>query len=124
MYRKVHNTSFFVEVMMMKILSAYSTAGLTLYFSGELDHNSAGYVMTEVVESIENYLPRDVVLDFGEMTFMDSSGLAVILRAHRMLSASGGRLRIENPQRQPLRVLDASGIERLIPIITKGEVMT
>lgn len=124
MYRKVHNTSFFVEVMMMKILSAYSTSGLTLYFSGELDHNSAGYVMTEVVESIENYLPRDVVLDFGEMTFMDSSGLAVILRAHRMLSASGGRLRIENPQRQPLRVLDASGIERLIPIITKGEVMT
>lgn len=108
----------------MKILSAYSTTGLTLYFSGELDHNSAAYAMEEVVDAVENYLPRDAILDFGDLSFMDSSGLAVILRAYRMLNECGGRLRIENPQRQPMRVLDASGIERLIPIITKGEVTT
>ena len=47
---------------------------------------------------------------------MDSSGIAVILRLHKRMKLTGGRLAVIDPAPQPLRVLDASGIERLVPI--------
>ena len=47
---------------------------------------------------------------------MDSSGIAVLVKAGRQMKLAGGRLWLENPAKQVLRVIDASGIERLIPI--------
>ena len=47
---------------------------------------------------------------------MDSSGIAVIIRVSRRMQILGGRAWIEDPARQPQRVIDAAGIDRLIPI--------
>ena len=47
---------------------------------------------------------------------MDSSGVAVILRLYKRMQDTGGRIWLENPGAQPLRVLDVSGIERLVKI--------
>ena len=43
-------------------------------------------------------------------------GIAVIIRVSRRMTALGGRAWVENPARQPQRVLDAAGIERLVPV--------
>ena len=48
--------------------------------------------------------------------FMDSSGIAVILRINKRMRELGGRLWVENVPSQPLRVMDAAGIDRLISI--------
>ena len=50
------------------------------------------------------------------LSFMDSSGIAVIIRVSRRMKNLGGRAWIENPARQPQRVIDASGIDRLVPV--------
>lgn len=68
---------------------------------------------------LDKYMPRDAVLDLAGLTFMDSSGIALIIRTDRRMRETGGRSAIANPRQQPLRVLDASGIDRLIPV--KGE---
>jgi anti-anti-sigma factor len=47
---------------------------------------------------------------------MDSSGIAVIVRVSRRMQILGGRTWIEDPARQPQRVIDAAGIDRLVPI--------
>ena len=47
---------------------------------------------------------------------MDSSGIAIILKLHKRMNALGGRLFVQNVQSQPMRVLDASGIDRIIEI--------
>ena len=75
-------------------------------------------------ELLDEYLPRDCVLDMSGLSFMDSSGIAVIVRSYKKMRSAGGRMYIENPQTQPLKVLDASGIDRMIPIAAKREVTT
>ena len=61
-------------------------------------------------------MPRDCVLDMTHVKFMDSSGIAVILRVHKRMRELGGRLWVENVPSQPMRVMDAAGIDRLISI--------
>lgn len=52
---------------------------------------------------------------------MDSSGIALVLNVSRRICRTGGRAWVENPAAQPLRVLDASGIDRLVPVtVPKG----
>ena len=108
----------------MKIASEYSDGRLTVYLAGELDHHSVKMAVSGIAEGIDRYLPRDLVLDLTQLGFMDSSGIAVIVRSYRKMRNAGGRMYIENPQSQPLKVLDASGIDRLIPIAAKREVTT
>lgn len=83
---------------------------------GELDHHAAKELVVRMEERLEADLPRECVLDLGGLRFMDSSGVAVILRTCKRMRALGGRLRVENVQPQPMRVIDASGIGRMIEI--------
>lgn len=100
----------------MNIKTAFSAGRLTVFLVGELDHHQAKYVINTVDELIDEYLPRDCVLDLSELSFMDSSGIAVIIRMSRRMNNLGGRVWIENPSKQPQRVIDASGIDRLVPV--------
>mgnify|MGYP001854359526 CR=1 FL=1 len=90
----------------MLISTDYSSGRLTIRLSGELDHHVL----------IDEYLPRDTAIDMSGLSFMDSSGIALILRTERRMREMGGRAAVLNPGKQPLRVIDASGIDRLIQV--------
>ena len=102
----------------MNISTAFSSGRLTIFLSGELDHHEARCTLNTIDELLDEYLPGDCVLDMAGLTFMDSSGIAVIIRTSRRMKALGGRVWIENPAKQALRVIDASGIDRLVPVAT------
>lgn len=102
----------------MKVLSSYKKGRLTLFLQGELDHHEAAAALRSITRTLDDYLPRDCVIDMGGLTFMDSSGIALILKVHRLMGETGGRAWVENAGRQPLKVLDASGIDRLVKITT------
>lgn len=106
----------------MKIFSAYKDGRLTLYLKGELDHHGVKNSMSLIDKLIDEFLPRDCVIELSELTFMDSSGIALILKIHRRLSQCGGRAWVENAVAQPLRVIDASGIDRIVKISLTKEV--
>ena len=101
----------------MKVYSAYQEGRLTVYLQGELDHHGVKGSMESIERLLDQYLPRDCVLDLSGLNFMDSSGIALILKLHRRQRESGGRAWVENPAEQPARVIDASGIERLVKIV-------
>ena len=100
----------------MKIAASFSSGRLTVFLSGELDHHEAGGAIRAINELIEENMPRECALDMSGLSFMDSSGIAVIIKISRRMSALGGRAWIEDPARQPQRVIDAAGITRLVPI--------
>lgn len=103
---------------MMNISTAFAAGRLTIYLAGELDHHEARVAIRSIDELLDEYLPRDCVLDMSGLSFMDSSGIALIIRMSRRMKNLGGRAWIENPAKQPLRVIDASGIDRLVPVAT------
>lgn len=100
----------------MKISGELKNGVLALSLHGELDHHGAKEVMSEAGSKIEDLLPRECLLDFKNVSFMDSSGVALILNVNKRMNNIGGRLRVENVARQPMKVIDASGIERIIDI--------
>ena len=100
----------------MNISTAYAAGRLTIFLSGELDQHEAQQTSAFISELLEEYMPRDCVLDLSGLAFMDSSGIAVIVRASRQMKLVGGRLWVENPGKQVLRVIDASGFDRLVPV--------
>lgn len=108
----------------MNINTVYQSGRLTVGLSGELDHHEARKAMESIEEAIDAAMPRDVILDMSQLTFMDSSGIALVLKMKRLISIIDGRMFISAPQSQPLKVLEAAGIERIIPIKTKWEVTT
>ena len=67
----------------MNLTSFLQDKQLTIALRGEIDHHSAKDIMRVVGNKIELYLPRVCVLDFREVTFMDSSGIAIVIACVR-----------------------------------------
>ena len=100
----------------MEIRSKCTDRNLLLEFSGELDHHGARDALREMELAIDAALPRKLMLDFSGVTFMDSSGIALILRARQRMEHFGGGLVVCHVPPQAKRVLDAAGIGRLVAI--------
>ena len=61
-------------------------------------------------------MPDICVLDFQEVTFVDSSGIAVVINALRSMAQIEGKLLLTGISPQPMRVFRASGIDKLVQI--------
>lgn len=90
---------------------------LTIYLEGDLDHHAARGLMDSMDRCMEQNLPSKTILDLGGLNFMDSSGIAVVLRAKRRMEALGGNLVVVNIPRQAAKVLETAGLSRYINLI-------
>ena len=89
---------------------------MELRLTGEIDHHRAGALMRELETQLDLESPRTVELDLGGVSFMDSSGIALLLRLHRALALTGGKLQVVQVPRQPAKVMKAAGLGRLFSI--------
>lgn len=79
--------------------------------SGEIDHHSANNLREPIDARITAVLPRVCVLDFSSVTFMDSSGIGLILGRHKLVQSLGGTVVVQNAPRNIRRMLAIAGIE-------------
>ena len=100
----------------MEMEAKSADRNLLLTLAGEIDHHGARGTMHEMELAVDAALPRKLVLDFSGVTFMDSSGIALILRAQQRMQLLDGSLLVCNVPPQARRVLDAAGIGRLVTI--------
>ena len=100
----------------MHLTSFLQEKQLTVCLTGEIDHHSAREIMEALAGKVENYLPARCVLDFGEVSFMDSSGIAIVLFALRRMRELDGALELRAIRSQPYRVMKASGLDKLIDL--------
>lgn len=98
-------------------LTSYLQEGtLTVVLTGEIDHHCAKHYIQSITAKIEAYTPQICVLDFQEVSFMDSSGIAVVINALRNMAKIEGQLELTGLKQQPLKVFRASGVDKLIHI--------
>lgn len=69
---------------------------LLLEISGELDHHGARNALREVEQAIDAALPKKLVMDLSGVTFMDSSGIALILRTQQKMQLLDGSMLVCN----------------------------
>lgn len=89
---------------------------LIISLTGELDHHAAKEVLHTLDVLMEERLPLDCTLDLRGLSFMDSSGIAVILGVYRRVFELAGTFRAEHVPPQAARVLEAAGIDRIVEI--------
>ena len=89
---------------------------LTVVLKGEIDHHCAKDHIQTIEGKIEAYSPYICILDFRDVTFMDSSRIAVVINAIRAMARIEGKMVMCGVAEQPMKVFRASGIDKLIQI--------
>ena len=100
----------------MHLTSYLQDSQLTVALTGEIDHHCAKAYIDTIIGKIEAYKPCVCVLDLQDVTFMDSSGIAVVINTLRNMTRIKGKLTLIGIREQPMRVFAASGIDKLVEI--------
>ena len=87
---------------------------LTIALNGEIDHHGAKVTLMGIADKIDQHMPMICVLDFKGVTFMDSSGIAIVIHTYRRMKEIGGALKIRQVSMQPWKVLHAAGVDRIV----------
>ncbi len=89
---------------------------VTVVIAGELDHYAAPQIRAMLDDVLRDPCVIDVVLDLENLTFMDSSGIGVLLGRLRILQSRGGTLSVKNMQPPVEKLFRLSGLQRVIAI--------
>lgn len=100
----------------MQFTSFLQNGKLTVALTGEIDHHCAKGYIDAITAKIEAYTPRQCILDFEDVSFTDSSGIAVVINALRCMTRIEGTLVLTGLNSQPKKVFEASGIDKLVEI--------
>lgn len=87
---------------------------LLVGLDGELDHFCAQSVRRDLDNQLHDPTIRHLILDFSGLTFMDSSGIGVILGRYRILRERGGGVSVINMNEHISRIFHMSGMNKVI----------
>ena len=90
---------------------------ITAYVSGEIDHHNAKSARRRIDRELETSSPEELILDLSAVSFMDSSGLGLILGRYTKARDLGVEFSVRNPTEATMKILSLAGGERLITII-------
>ena len=90
------------------------------FIKGEIDHHTA----PEIRETIDDALSTSetakiLVLDFAEVSFMDSSGVGLVMGRYRYATTLGKKIRVDNLDNRNYKIMQMSGIEKIAEINRK-----
>lgn len=88
---------------------------LIVYLMGELDHHSADEVRSKIDDRLDRDGIHKLIMDFSGVTFMDSSGIGVVIGRFKKLSLRKGLICIANVNRSVAKVFELSGMYKIIP---------
>lgn len=80
------------------------------YLIGEIDHHSASIVREKIDNSLSFKRPQHLILDFKNVSFMDSSGIGLVMGRYRLLQTFRGTLEIRNVTPQTKKLMELAGL--------------
>ena len=95
---------------------------LILEITEEIDHHTTEKIRRRADYEIERHIPRKVIFDFNKVSFMDSAGIGLLIGRYKLAKMLGGVAEITNTSKSIEKVLEMSGITRIIPIIQNSKV--
>lgn len=89
---------------------------LCIKITEEIDHHTTEKLRRKMDYEITRYMPRKVVFDFSKVTFMDSAGIGLLIGRYKLAKMLGGSSQIINANKSIKKVLEMSGVVRIIPV--------
>lgn len=92
---------------------------VTAYLSGEIDHHNAPAIREKIDESIISRSPQRLIIDFKDVSFMDSSGIGLVMGRYRLIENTGCKMAIVNLSPHAYRVMQLAGMDKLASLKKK-----
>lgn len=92
---------------------------LTAFLEGEIDHHTAAFARNEIDTELGSEAPNKLILDFGGVTFMDSSGIGLVMGRYKLASGIGAELIVANIPDNIYKLMKLAGLEKLATLKRK-----
>ena len=99
----------------------YGNGNIRVRFTGEIDHHAASLLRVSIDSAIAQHRPKTLILDFSGVTFMDSSGVGLVMGRYRSVSAYGGKVEAVNLPPRLYQIMKLSGLEKIAGLRMAGE---
>ena len=99
----------------MEVFLNTKDRAILVHITGEIDHHSAEAIRNQIDSMYLNTNAIDVIFNFEEVTFMDSSGIGMIMGRYKKLKPKG-EIKIFNLSEQVQRLVDLSGLNKIIHV--------
>lgn len=80
------------------------------YLIGEIDHHSSALIREKIDNTLSFKKPQHLILDFKNVTFMDSSGIGLVMGRYRLMQNFRGTLEIRNVTAQTKKLMELAGL--------------
>lgn len=87
----------------------------------DIDECCVQKIRRRIDNEIQRYMPKEVIFDFSNVSFMDSAGIGLIIGRYKLINMIGGELKIANVNTQIQKIFEMSGLLRLIPVEQKDK---
>ena len=103
----------------MKITYIKKDKRLIFEIEEDIDECCVQKIRRRIDNEIQRYMPKEVIFDFSNVSFMDSAGIGLIIGRYKLINMIGGELKIANVNTQIQKIFEMSGLLRLIPVEQK-----
>ena len=93
---------------------------LTVFLTGEIDHHAVSSIRQKIDAMLEERKITTLILDFGDVSFMDSSGIGMIIGRYKIMKARDGKMLSIGLSPAIKRIYTLGGLHRIIPIDDNG----
>ena len=90
----------------------------------EIDDFSVKKIRKKADYEIEQFLPREVIFDFDNVTFMDSAGIGMIIGRYKQVQMLGGKTEVTNLNNSVKRIFRMSGVLKIIPEVNLEDILS
>lgn len=95
---------------------------VTAFLEGEIDHHTASSLRMEIDDAVQRNKPKTLKLDFSDVTFMDSSGIGLVMGRFRTIQPLGGKLIVSNLSPQIYKIMQLAGLEKIVKLSKREDV--
>ena len=87
----------------------------------DVDQHTSEKIRRKMDNEIKRYIPRKVIFDFSNISFMDSAGIGMVLGRYKLAKMLNGDLEIINVNKSIKKIFDMSGVSRIINIVEEDK---
>ena len=81
----------------------------------DIDECAVQKIRRKLDNDIERYMPKEIIFDFNNVSFMDSAGIGLIIGRYKLANMLGGKVQVANMKTPVRKIFEMSGIQRIIP---------
>jgi len=100
----------------MNVICTCRERNLIIKISGEIDHHTSEIIRDKIDKEFTRSKAKNIIFDFTGISFMDSSGIGVIMGRYKLVRQQGGKVAIVGVNQLLERILSISGLRKIVDI--------